>query len=64
MGKGVWAGVGLLVLLVYAMVLDRKETWSQYESWKQQCEKSGGSVIYQSAERSLCVNNKFLVEVK
>ena len=64
MGKGVWAGVGLLVLLVYGIVMVEQEKANQYESWKQQCEKSGGSVIYQSAERSLCINNKFLVEVK
>lgn len=63
MGKGVWAGFGLLFCLIAALLLQKQEEFAAYEAWEAACVKSGGVVLYNTA-KSLCIDNKFIVEVK
>lgn len=58
--KAIWAAIGLFLLGLFLCIEDGK-TRKNYE---QSCAQAGGVVIEQRGLKPLCIDNKFLMEVK
>ena len=66
--KAIWAVAGLLTILLYwavdIAIKDCIQDSNARQTYAQACTQRGGVVVYQRNAKPLCIDNKFLMEVK
>lgn len=62
--KAVWAAIGLFLLSLFLVVSECIEDSNIRQTYEQACTQHGGVVVDQRNTKPLCIDNKFLMEVK
>ena len=62
--KAIWAAIGLLLLGLFLTISESVQNSRTRQTYEQSCTQRGGVVIDQRNAKPLCIDNKFLMEVK